>query len=292
MSMRNRIALLVSVLVAGVAFAATSLSAAPADDECLAKPKGPAPAGKHWYYQTDRTIQRKCWYLGDEGEKITAPAPRKQSAAKTAEPGQDNRMQPPAADARAELVDEPRREQPAAFVAPQVRAMSVLPQVPATPVAPPQPEAAQPAPDTGSTRNITIASRWPDAAETFSASRAAPSKDAAPAPQAEKPTQVAAAAPAQEPSAAVDNARDVSFAAPLAAAIFLVVLGGAIVMFLPSRRSNRRRQMFAPARETPRSRFAGVTATRRATAAVAGEHNRLRDEIEQLLEMERRARRS
>ena len=76
--MGNRI-FLVAAMLAGVALTATSASAAPAADECLAKPKGPAPAGKHWYYQTNRAVQRKCWYLDDEGEKTVAATPRKQS---------------------------------------------------------------------------------------------------------------------------------------------------------------------------------------------------------------------
>jgi hypothetical protein len=298
--MRNRIALLVSVLFAGVAFTATSLSAAPADDECLAKPKGVAPAGKHWYYQTDRSIQRKCWYLGDAGEKTVekpvAAAPRKQSAPKAAvDPGQDNRVQPPTADARAEWVDGLRAERPSSSLMPQTPAMapamSVAPQAPATPVMPPQAEAAQPASDGAATRNWNVASRWPDPSDTLSTSGAASLKDPAPAPQVEIPAPVAAATPEQESTGSVHSAYDVSFA-PLAAAIFLVVIGGAIVMFLPTRRRNRRPEMYAAARELPRSRFGGAAATRRATTAVAAEQHRLRDEIEQLLEVERQARRS
>jgi hypothetical protein len=291
--MGNRIALLVSVLFAGVALAATSLSAAPADDECLAKPKGPAPAGKHWYYQTDRSIQRKCWYLGDAGEKTTAAAPRKQSASKTAvASGQDNRVQPPTEDARAEWVDQPRAERQATFVTPQAPETPVAPQALATTaVVTPQTDATQPAPDSATVRNWTMASRWPDPSDTLAANRGASISDAVPASQVETPTPVPAAAPTQE-SSAVSGAYDVSFA-PLAAAIFLVVIGGAIAMFLPARRRSRRSEMYATARETPRSRPGMVAATtRRATTAVAAEHSRLRDEIEQLLEMERQARRS
>src|SRR5262245_3801871 len=103
-SMGNRVALFVSVLFAGVALTMTSLSAAPAADECLAKPKGVAPEGKHWYYRTNRTIQRKCWYLGDDGETVVTPTPRKQSASTTpAEPAREA-TKPTSTDARAELV--------------------------------------------------------------------------------------------------------------------------------------------------------------------------------------------
>ncbi len=31
--------------------------------KCLTAPNSPAPEGSHWYYQTDRATQRKCWYL-------------------------------------------------------------------------------------------------------------------------------------------------------------------------------------------------------------------------------------
>src|SRR5215472_13446256 len=31
--------------------------------DCLTAPNAPAPSNSHWYYRTDRTEQRKCWYL-------------------------------------------------------------------------------------------------------------------------------------------------------------------------------------------------------------------------------------
>jgi hypothetical protein len=31
--------------------------------DCLAAPNSPVPPNGHWYYRTDRTQQRKCWYL-------------------------------------------------------------------------------------------------------------------------------------------------------------------------------------------------------------------------------------
>lgn len=30
---------------------------------CLPAPTSSAPLGSHWYYRTDRTTQRQCWYL-------------------------------------------------------------------------------------------------------------------------------------------------------------------------------------------------------------------------------------
>jgi hypothetical protein len=61
-----RIVLLTLAALAGAALAATQASAAPEADQCLAKPKGVAPAGKHWYFNTDRKSQRKCWYLAED----------------------------------------------------------------------------------------------------------------------------------------------------------------------------------------------------------------------------------
>jgi hypothetical protein len=40
-------------LPANIAFAA----------DCLTAPNSTAPSNSHWYYRTDRTQQRKCWYL-------------------------------------------------------------------------------------------------------------------------------------------------------------------------------------------------------------------------------------
>ena len=51
---------------AGTAHAAT----------CNAAPKSPAPQGQHWYYRTDRSLGRKCWYLASEGQKAQTAAPR------------------------------------------------------------------------------------------------------------------------------------------------------------------------------------------------------------------------
>jgi hypothetical protein len=43
-----------------------------AADECIRKPNAPTPPGSHWYYRTDRTSNRQCWYLGEEGAKARA----------------------------------------------------------------------------------------------------------------------------------------------------------------------------------------------------------------------------
>lgn len=40
-----------------------SAAAARAPENCLAAPNAPAPRDEHWYYRTDRTTNRQCWYL-------------------------------------------------------------------------------------------------------------------------------------------------------------------------------------------------------------------------------------
>jgi hypothetical protein len=303
--MANRIILLVSMVLATAALAATSASAAPAADECLAQPKGPPPAGKHWYYRTNRAVQRKCWYLGDEGETIVAAPPSKQSAS-AAPVDRDQKIdrQPPAANARAELIDEPRVEQPPA------------------PITLPQPETTQTAPDAATARNSVVASRWPDPSSADSTDRATMVSDPAPAPRIETPAPItsgidmasrietpppvlaaAPVAPAEQPPAAVDSSSDVSFA-QFAAAIVLVIVaiaGGAAVMSFASRRFARRESIglrrmprqVMHRDEMPRTRFGETAATRPASAAEAPERDSLRDEIEemeQLLAMARLAR--
>ena len=43
-------------------------NSAGAADDCLTAPNASAPQGSHWYYRTDRTNQRKCWYYRAPGE--------------------------------------------------------------------------------------------------------------------------------------------------------------------------------------------------------------------------------
>jgi hypothetical protein len=57
-------------VLAGVVLTGRASSAE--TDECISKPNAPAPQGSHWYYRTDRTSKRQCWYLGEEGAKARA----------------------------------------------------------------------------------------------------------------------------------------------------------------------------------------------------------------------------
>ena len=47
--------------------------------DCLSEPNAAAPENSHWYYRTDRTTQRKCWYLRAASE------PPQQDSVKTAQ---------------------------------------------------------------------------------------------------------------------------------------------------------------------------------------------------------------
>jgi hypothetical protein len=72
-------ALLVSIL--GVIGPAGNARAA----DCLAAPDPSAPPNSHWYYHTDRTTQRKCWYLrgGNGGSQEDAMKPVRSASAAT-----------------------------------------------------------------------------------------------------------------------------------------------------------------------------------------------------------------
>jgi hypothetical protein len=70
---------LIMALVAVLLDAQTS-GAEPAADECKTTPGSSAPPGQHWYYRTNRSDQRHCWYLGAEGTKVRAQTREKASS--------------------------------------------------------------------------------------------------------------------------------------------------------------------------------------------------------------------
>jgi hypothetical protein len=76
---------IVAILGAVVAVTARSSRAEAAVDDCLSKPNAPPPQGSHWYYRSDRASNRRCWYLGPQGEKVSqAASPRQRPTAKPA----------------------------------------------------------------------------------------------------------------------------------------------------------------------------------------------------------------
>jgi hypothetical protein len=323
--MGNRFGLFASVVLASAALAATSSVAAPAADECIAKPNGPAPAGQHWYYRTNRELKKKCWYLADEGEK-TVPVDKTASAEKTppaaekaapvarakrqpitdalVEQPDDSSVQPSTSDARAELIDGPKFQQPVAtipqrqlqqpqLVQPQlVQPQLAQPQVMQPQPAQPQAEAAPAASESATPRNWTMASRWPDANAASAESAPMPSTPAsapAPAPRTESsaaPVVLAAAAvePAEQGTVGISNPSNYGFV--FAGAILAVIAGGAIVMFL-----GRRKQALVPFEENMRHvrpRLDTSSFARPIAPEPMPSQSMLRDEIEELLEMSRR----
>jgi hypothetical protein len=45
-----------------------------ASEKCLTAPNAPAPRDQHWYYRTDRTTNRQCWYLAPRNRAVRNPA--------------------------------------------------------------------------------------------------------------------------------------------------------------------------------------------------------------------------
>ena len=94
------------VLVAFFASVVSTASiAARAADNCLNEPRLHTPTGAHWYYRIDPPNHRKCWFLGDEGQKVGhAGSPRAAASSPFPLPRQTAAaIQPPLADAHAEL---------------------------------------------------------------------------------------------------------------------------------------------------------------------------------------------
>jgi len=63
-------------LLVGVPLTTLSGRAAPAADECLSAPNHQPSEGSHWYYRSDRTSNRKCWYLRPAGEEVRSVTPK------------------------------------------------------------------------------------------------------------------------------------------------------------------------------------------------------------------------
>lgn len=112
--MPNRTAKFVSAIFASVlAVAALTIShgAARAADDCLSAPNGETPQGSHWHYRIDRVTKSQCWYLREEGEKLSQTAPPNSSrAAKPIAPTAEAPLQRSVVDARAALPPQTRIE--------------------------------------------------------------------------------------------------------------------------------------------------------------------------------------
>jgi hypothetical protein len=207
-------------LLAGAAIATMSHGTADAADDCLSGPKGKTPQGSHWYYRIDRVTKQHCWYLRDEGEKLTQAAPPavaspvKPAAAKTETP-----MQRSVADARAEFSAQPpfeqpkRGDEPTMVVSTDTATRDNYGAISLPRIAPPE---------------SVVASRWPDAPAPAEPVPVKPDVVAAVSPPALKPTAIAAAAAADASSQAPAYSVPRLLAALIAALTFAGVLGRVI----------------------------------------------------------------
>lgn len=109
--MPKRTAKFVSAIFAGILASSPLVTTsrgetAPADD-CLSSPKAETPPGSHWRYRIDH--KRHCWYLRQEGGRLSQAASQNQAApqnipppAKPPAPRADPLVQPSPSDAHAE----------------------------------------------------------------------------------------------------------------------------------------------------------------------------------------------
>ena len=151
-------------ILAGAPLTTTSHGATVAADDCLSGPKGETPQGRHWYYRIDHSTKRQCWYLREEGDKVSQAAPLQiapqqavpqtaspQTASPSAQPPlADAGIQRSVADARAELPPQTNRNDGPNTPWPAM--------TPASNVAPRANAADRNASST------VVASRWPEAA--------------------------------------------------------------------------------------------------------------------------------
>jgi hypothetical protein len=80
-----------------------STAIARAADDCLSEPKHQTPPGGHWYYRVDGPNHRKCWFLGDEGRKVSLAGSQRLSSSPLPLPRPTTAaIQPSVADAHAE----------------------------------------------------------------------------------------------------------------------------------------------------------------------------------------------
>ena len=92
-----------AAFLASVFSTAIACAAARAADDCLSEPKHQTPPGGHWYYRIDGPNHRKCWFLGDEGQKVSQAGSPRPSSPLLLPRRTAAAIQPSVADAHAEL---------------------------------------------------------------------------------------------------------------------------------------------------------------------------------------------
>jgi hypothetical protein len=239
-------------ILSGTLVSTASYGAPPAADDCLSAPNGQAPEGSHWYYRIERGTKRHCWYVREQGQKVSQSAPS--SAAPAAKPVAAKPIAANPEPAIRGTVANARAELPAA----SIRGTSDNPAVATPPPQPPQPPAGmnvtrdtpdQPAASTDISRTSpTIASRWPEPSSTApsanqtQAAANADDTDMQPtssvAAAAEPPPVVLAAASTEKPQSHSSSIPMLSIV--MVGALSLAgLIGSAIVKFGGRRRQRR-----------------------------------------------------
>jgi hypothetical protein len=255
-------------MVASAAVTTLQFHSARAADDCLAKPKGVAPAGQHWYYRSDRPTKRQCWYLGDESAHGASLSVRKTAAVTARQHHQQ--LSQTAADAHAEF---PSPAVPATDVKRDIVAAAPA-AMPAAPLADSS-AMTERAPDNSAAAvdRSAVASRWPDAtnavapsatttlprnAGTFAVAAAEPAT--APAMSVDAPPPVTpAASPVSEPMSVETPAVATTTTDPsrtqLAVLLGAVALAGFATSVLLARARARRRIHLEPVTAQRRARW-------------------------------------
>jgi hypothetical protein len=154
--MSNRTAKFVSAvfasILATVALATVSVGVTRAADDCLSAPNAPTADGNHWYYRIDRATKRHCWYLREQGEKLSQAHAPASGPARSSGQQAETTPQRSIADAHAELPARSVFEQPIRSDVP-VAAMQADPTVR---------EQREPAAPDALVQPSVVGSRWPD----------------------------------------------------------------------------------------------------------------------------------
>ncbi len=246
--MGNRTAKFISALfasvLAGAPLSAVSQNAASApaaqngsttDDDCLGSPKGTAPQGQHWYYRIERGTKRQCWYLREEGAKLSQSTSAQTSAtptsdARTSDARTSDAQNAPSTAPTPKSVATPGprsvKDARAEFTAQEAAPAPDTTGSITAPVAAGTPPPASPRPNVTADNTAqlpAIAARWPDAPNTAPAPQVAPANivaDAQPAPQ-----------PAASPAPVAPAAADVPAGKPTGSLqTLLLVIGGALAL--------------------------------------------------------------
>lgn len=257
---------------------------------CQPAPKGAAPQEKHWYYRTERSAGRKCWYLGEAGMKTTASSA---AAKQKSDPAPATRRD--IDNARAEAPAAQASNPPVAKPAP-LATSGIAPQTTET-------VTAQPAPNPSASTPL-LTERWPDADAFRPTSQTtgqsiplATSQPATPATAQPAPTMKPATTPPAPRTKSSEQAADLTPWRVILGVAFLVLALIAILAFVTFRyfwrtddkvrkAPGQRRNIWGEAEDTAAaspSYTDMIAPSRWASAARASLAPQDLDEIEQLL---------